>query len=269
MLIDGFMFNNEVDMLEYRLTVLDDVVDYFVLVEAKRTQRGNEKPLYYNENKERYSKWSHKIIHIIADLYTDIAWHNEHTQRRAIDRGIQQLKPKNDDLLVITDLDEIPNPNYLRWLKTQNIDKMIILEMDYYNFNIETYVKGPFQTKWIYAKILPFSVYEKTFKYDCQDVRIDNPPNTPILRDAGWHLSYFLSPELCSKKIANCADFCVDNAKEMIKRMNSEFFKDSIENKKTWLSNDQKIEHLPIEKNTNLPPRVDLLLKWFPPPKSE
>jgi hypothetical protein len=38
-------------MLTYRLNALNDVVDYFILVESKQTHVGNSKPLFYNENK--------------------------------------------------------------------------------------------------------------------------------------------------------------------------------------------------------------------------
>lgn len=268
MLIDGFMFNNELDMLEYRLTILDDVVDYFVLVEAGKTHIGDLKQLYYNENKGRYAKWEHKIIHIIADLYTKTPWHNENMHRRAIDRGIQKLNPKSDDLIIISDLDEIPNPNILIQLKSKGIDKMVMLEMEFYNFNIETIVKVPKFQEWKSARILPYSIYESKFRYDCQDIRgcgFPIPPDTLLCKNAGWHLSWFLPPELCVKKIKSFAhtEFNTDDK-------TSDFFKDIIESKKTWINKDQELLHIPVQENKNLPPRVDLLLKWFPPPaKSE
>ena len=65
MLVDGFTFYNELDMLEYRLTVLNDIVDYFILVEGTRTHAGNPKLMYYGMNKERFAKWNHKIIHML------------------------------------------------------------------------------------------------------------------------------------------------------------------------------------------------------------
>ena len=68
-IIDCFIFYNELDMLEYRLNVLNDVVDLFILVEATHTFVGNSKQLYYQENKERYQKFHNKIIHIIVDRY--------------------------------------------------------------------------------------------------------------------------------------------------------------------------------------------------------
>ena len=266
-IIDCFTFYNELDMLEYRLTVLDDIVDYFILVESEKTHAGEIKPLYYNENKERYAKWKHKIIHIIVELYSKEIWNNGWTQRRAIDRGIQKLNLNPNDLIIISDVDEIPNPISIGWLKTQTVEKMIVLEMDYYNFNIETFIKVPPFQEWKFARILPYSDYKTRFKYDCEDVRgsgIPLPPNTPYMRKAGWHLSFFGTPEFCVRKIECFPD---ELSKDIVR--DTDFFKDIIKNKKIWITKDQELVYIPVEDNKNLPPRVDLLLKWFPPPKSE
>ena len=66
-IIDCFTFYNELDMLTYRLNILNDIVDYFVLVEATHTHVGKEKPLFYKENKHLFEKFNHKIIHIVVD----------------------------------------------------------------------------------------------------------------------------------------------------------------------------------------------------------
>ena len=60
---DCFNFFNELDILEIRLNVLYEHVDYFVIVESSITHSGEEKPFYFEENKERYSKFLDKIIH--------------------------------------------------------------------------------------------------------------------------------------------------------------------------------------------------------------
>ena len=55
-IFDSFIFFNELDLLEMRLNILNDVVDYFVLTESPWTVSGNSKPLYYQENKDRFEK---------------------------------------------------------------------------------------------------------------------------------------------------------------------------------------------------------------------
>ena len=43
---DSIIFFNELELLEMRLNILNDVVDYFVVTESPFTVSGNEKPLY-------------------------------------------------------------------------------------------------------------------------------------------------------------------------------------------------------------------------------
>jgi hypothetical protein len=61
---DTFPFSGELDVLEARLHELDEVIDHFVIVESSQTYRGHDKPLYFEENKERFSAFLHKIVHV-------------------------------------------------------------------------------------------------------------------------------------------------------------------------------------------------------------
>jgi beta-1,4-mannosyl-glycoprotein beta-1,4-N-acetylglucosaminyltransferase len=78
-IIDCFTFYNELKLLEYRLNILYNIVDYFIIVEANQTHQGKSKKLYYNENKNRFEKFQDKIIHIVVDLpyiYPNINYKN-------------------------------------------------------------------------------------------------------------------------------------------------------------------------------------------------
>mgnify|MGYP003659202461 CR=1 FL=1 len=63
---DCFQFFNELDILDIRLNELDSEVDYFIVVEAELSHQLKPKPLYFEENKKRYSKFLHKIIHLVV-----------------------------------------------------------------------------------------------------------------------------------------------------------------------------------------------------------
>ena len=67
MVYDCFQFFNELDILKIRLNVLSPVVDKFVLSEATETFSGLKKPLYYEENKELFSEFADKIIHVVVE----------------------------------------------------------------------------------------------------------------------------------------------------------------------------------------------------------
>ena len=63
MVYDSFQFFNELDILLLRMHILDDVVDRFVISESTVTFSGDRKPLFYQENKEMFREFEHKIIH--------------------------------------------------------------------------------------------------------------------------------------------------------------------------------------------------------------
>lgn len=106
---DCFMFFNELDLLEIRLNILDPYVDFFVLCESLETFSGKEKPLYYLENKERFAKWNHKIIHRIEG-YNEAsnAFERAALQKDSIRDSIKNLNP--DDVVYYGDVDEIWKP---------------------------------------------------------------------------------------------------------------------------------------------------------------
>jgi beta-1,4-mannosyl-glycoprotein beta-1,4-N-acetylglucosaminyltransferase len=215
-IIDCFIFYNELDMLELRLEELNDVVDYFVLVESIKTFANNDKELYFENNKDRFSKFLNKIIHIIVKYnipQTSNAWDIESYQRRCIDIGIKQLDLQNDDIVIISDLDELPDVNTLLLIKNdQNINPMTImtidgiyrtilkidgiyrLEQDFYYYNLNCKHKN----KWSLAKILNYGSYNN----DPQNIRSDAKWKGYI-KKGGWHLSYFGDVDFIKNKIKN------------------------------------------------------------------
>ena len=108
MIYDCFTFFNELELLEMRLHELAGVVDRFVLVEATQTHTNKPKPLHYRENRDRFSAFHDKIIHVVVDdmPQSSDAWIPENFQRKCIARGLTGCRP--DDYILVSDLDEIP-----------------------------------------------------------------------------------------------------------------------------------------------------------------
>jgi beta-1,4-mannosyl-glycoprotein beta-1,4-N-acetylglucosaminyltransferase len=162
------MFYNELDMLTYRLNLLNNIVDYFVLVEAIYTFIGKKKKLYYNDNKHLFDKFNNKIIHIIVNdlpyIYPNVninnndQWHNENFHRNAISQGINNITDiSNDDLIIIADLDEIPDPRTLQLIKDKKfIVDINILQMEMYYYNLNT----KYLNDWYHCKILSYKKYK-------------------------------------------------------------------------------------------------------------
>lgn len=146
MILDCFIINDELDMIEFRLEEHYESFDYFIIVESNLTHSGLIKPLHFAENKERFSKFSDKIIYVLAELpqyvdenltpeeyhkilgnpqspslsecYTHFRmnkqgeyfwgpWIREHLQRDAIKLGTQNLNLQDTDIIYMSDVDEI------------------------------------------------------------------------------------------------------------------------------------------------------------------
>ena len=137
MVYDCFIFFNELDLLELRLNVLDAVVDKFVLVEATKTFQGKEKPLFFSDNKPRFKDFLGKIIHVVAAEYPDNpeqeAWRFESHQRSMIQEGLRNCDPS--DAILISDVDEIPDPIRIREVMDDKGIKIFRQRMFYYFLN--------------------------------------------------------------------------------------------------------------------------------------
>ena len=113
MVYDCFQFFNELDILKIRLNVLAPVVDRFVISEATETFSGIKKPLYYEENKELFAAFQDRIIHVVVDDTPQGDTHYRDTfQKNAVTRGLKDCT--DDDIVIFSDLDEIPNPDKIR-----------------------------------------------------------------------------------------------------------------------------------------------------------
>ncbi len=126
---DTFLFHGEGDILELRLNILGDVVDKFVICEAKQSFNEQPCPSYYLEHKDRYKKWEDKIIHYQFDLMEDKdlveqARNSPNTERgnpywMKVYYAMETLrKPleavcKDKDIIFISDVDEIWNPKII------------------------------------------------------------------------------------------------------------------------------------------------------------
>ena len=144
-IVDSFIFYNELSLLNMRLHELYDYVDYFILVESSRTFTDNEKPLFYGENKKDFEKFQDKIIHVVVDDMPKQKgsrldpWRKEHHQRNAVARGINSIRDINEhDMILVSDVDEIPNPLYLKQ-DTFNEHAVYTFKQRffYYNFSCE------------------------------------------------------------------------------------------------------------------------------------
>ena len=94
--IDCFIFNDELDLLEFRFEEHDSFVDLFILVESKKTFSGKPKPLYATENIERFSRWAHKLIVVVVDDKNISKKHGFGLEEYSRHVGIEKIKELYD-----------------------------------------------------------------------------------------------------------------------------------------------------------------------------
>lgn len=218
MIYDAFPFFNELELLEIRLHELCKVVDKFVLVEATMTHSGKPKPLYYDENKHKFSEFSSQIIHVVVDdmPFTDVEirkaispsdrvwlesgyqfgdqWVRERFQRNAMMRVIQDCNP--DDIVIIEDSDELVRKEILADINNIIVDGSNAVKQNFYMGYVNLLC---INMPWWGSKIL-----RRKFIHNPSEHRFHTPASKGI-KDGGWHFTYLGGIDAVKLKIQSYA----------------------------------------------------------------
>jgi beta-1,4-mannosyl-glycoprotein beta-1,4-N-acetylglucosaminyltransferase len=200
---DCFQFFNELDILKIRLNVLNSVVDRFVISESDETFSGLKKPLYYEENKEMFAEFADKIIHVVVDDTPKGGTHERDTfQKNAVTRGLKDCT--DDDIIIFSDLDEIPNPDKITEIINNGFreDKIYhfaqrlfycYLNMEEVSGNLLSYAgefEGVEHKKWIGTKMLSYKLLREQ-NLLLGELRFHERKEIGIrVEDGGWHFGY-------------------------------------------------------------------------------
>ena len=223
MVYDCFPFFNELDLLEIRLNVLKDVVDRFVIVEAGETHTGKPKPFYFEENRGRFAEFLDRIEYVKVEKFPDgckTAWWRENIQRNAIAEGLKGAK--DDDTVIISDLDEIPRPEKIaEWVGTPGVKRF---PQEYYAFYLNYH--NVRWRRWSGTQMLSFrdfksaydglNFYENEFLIPelnegttASKIRARDLPRsrggTLTVPNGGWHFTCLGGVEAVARKMASFA----------------------------------------------------------------
>jgi beta-1,4-mannosyl-glycoprotein beta-1,4-N-acetylglucosaminyltransferase len=189
-LYDGFMFFNELDLLEIRLHELAEVVDRFIVVEGTETFSGAAKPLYFADNQSRFKPFLKKITHIVVNDMPSGGdpWPREIHSRNAIVRGLYDASPT--DLVMVSDVDEIPSAQAIRSYHPETGPAQFAQLYSYYFINC---LKGI----WNGTRITTVSNWHGYG--GAQRVRLRDGAT---IEQGGWHSSYLGGIEAIRAKIA-------------------------------------------------------------------
>lgn len=271
MIIDSFTFFNEFELLFYRIKLLEDFVDYFIIVESNFTYSGNLKELYlknFIDKSDFSNETKNKIIIIIADDLYDKeklnnnnldAWYNENKQRNHINDGLILLKKtskiSNKDYIIISDLDEIVNPEIIKDIKNKKIlYNYFYLNQDFYYYNLKC--KCIFN--WNRVGIIKYGFYIK-YKITPQKIRDNSLQIKQYVDNGGWHLSYFMDTNKIIEKIKNFSHQEFNNPTYL----NYEKIQNNINNYKDIYDINNNFIKIPINENNKLPPYYEKYLTKF------
>ena len=205
-LYDCFSYWDEDLLLDLRLNILNDYVDYFVIVEGNKTWQNNPKKLRFDINK--FSKFKDKIIYIpVEDMPDgDNPYLRENFQRNCITRGLNNSTP--NDLILISDLDEIPNPDMIKKFRLDMRFAVFKQMHFYYKFNMQSTI-NPFWygSRICLKKYLKSPQWLRSLKFKKRPFwRLDKFRLNNIIEDGGWHFCNLKSPDELLYKYKNLCE---------------------------------------------------------------
>jgi len=217
-LFDVFLFLNELDLLELRLKTLYPIVDYFIITEINETFSGKSKPLIFERNREKFKQFHKKIIYnpitaeellklkqtkwrdYVSDLnkslphkhkgkpakYIKESLKREISHRDSAILGFYDIANK-DDLILLSDLDEIPNPEAISDAIKKTITKPHYFKMTWFLYWINNQVSEP----WFGTVLFKFRNLKgnslDNFRFaSSKEIKVPGP----IIKNGGWHFSY-------------------------------------------------------------------------------
>jgi len=235
-IFDCFLFFNELDLLEIRIKLLYNYVDYFVIVESAQTFQGDSKEFIYEKNKTRFKQYEDKIIHYKIDKYNlnfadlqyidspkslddeilnriykfiedcphfdkknEFWWGNDFFQRENIWRALAIANPSVEDLIFISDVDEIPNPEIIFEIKKSvSCNKIVCLRQHEFCYFLNYY----HNSDWLGTCCF---IYGNFLDKSLNSIRFSSKRNegfTPIiLEGGGWHFTSLGGVEAIKLKI--------------------------------------------------------------------
>lgn len=196
MLIDCFMFSGEAAALQIRMNELNDIVDKFVIVEGTKTFRGEEKTLYLDLIWDLMEPWHDRIHRVIVEHWpeTDDPWVMEKYQRDQISRGLQEIEAAQDDIVIVSDADEVPRASVVKALNLWS--GSVHLEMNTYYFYLDWKVPD----RWNQGG-RPFVAIREQMGSP-QEMR-DTPKRMAV--NGAWHFSYMGGMLAVNNKIKSFA----------------------------------------------------------------
>ena len=291
---DCFTYFDEDLILDTRLNILNDYVDYFVIVESTFNHNGESRHLKFDINK--FEKFKKKIKYIVWDKipedveiinkddeeivrerkYINNAVRRDNGQRNYVMKGLENAD--KNDLILLSDLDEIPLLNKIDLKKIKH--KIIIFEqlMCYYKFNLAIPNYKWFGTRACLKKNLKSpqwlrNIKARKYPFFRLDILFNEKKfnNITIIKQGGWHFTNIKTPEeihykyksYCHHREYELSGMNVDKIKEIIKSKHT-LYDLKIDQRKSKMGKGMKLINL---ENKDLPNYIvnnkNSFIEWF------
>ena len=220
---DCTTFYSEYMMLDVRFHVLNDYVEKFIVTESLYSHSGQPKKLNFDIN--NYPKFKDKIIYLVIDQEPNDLIKIENTKEHQGLKRINSLKRielsynymmkatenlANDDLIILSDNDEIPNLNSKQFKQSHKNVFIFKQLFFYYKFNLLYDLMPWFGSKACKKKSLKsFSwlrnLKSKKYSFWRLDTYFNENKltNLEIIKDGGWHFTNIKTPEELYIKMTN------------------------------------------------------------------
>jgi beta-1,4-mannosyl-glycoprotein beta-1,4-N-acetylglucosaminyltransferase len=186
---DCFMFLNELDIIEMRMNILNDYVDYFVITESDLTFSGNEKPFIFEKHSDKFEKFKDKIIYnkVIVPKNISITWDREIFQRNS-STNILKDYAENCDLILTSDADEIPSTEILEYIDDwYDENQLFHLQQKMFVYYLNNYSND----HWFGTRACSYGYLKnKTIDDIRQHTEDEDKLIGSIITNAGWHFTY-------------------------------------------------------------------------------
>ena len=225
-IFDCFMYFDEEIILDVRFNTLNKFVDYFVIAESKFTHSGKKRNLNFNINK--FEKFKDKIIYLIYDKEPqgiEIINENDHKndkarktimnavkrengQRNYLQKGLDAAE--NEDIILVSDVDEIPNLINIDFANFKNKIIQFKQEMFYYKFNLVlpkllwTGTKGCRKKNLISPQWLR-NIKDRKYSILRPDIFFSKKKYSDIffVKNGGWHFTNIKAPKDIKNKLSS------------------------------------------------------------------
>lgn len=217
--VDACIFFNELDMLELRLRELWDVVDRFVVVEAAFSHAGVSKPLLFAENRARFAPYREKIVHhaLTDPPVTKPRDERERTllenaHRDAIGAALEPLGLSDRDIVIVSDVDEIPRGSTIASLpgRLRVSRYCVFVQRLYHRYVNHAWPAGSKPPEWLGSVACRYRPLRKVGAHQVRRggnragilfERAD--PRWSYVRDGGWHFTWMGGAEAGWTKAQN------------------------------------------------------------------